>query len=580
LFLKYNSIILLNDKITSVKLKNWLLPIVLFCTILNIQGQEDSLRDKSYEYLFKKFKTYQNTSFDKATIYGTSFINKGKKENDLSRVSRGFFFLSLINKNEKAIQLIDSALFYNKNTSDKRLNVIYASKQGDLFYNIGAYKNALNSYIEAKKHIDEKTSAYNVYDIDYSIGLIKLRIGDFKEAKKAFKKNSDFLLKNNVNDKYLENYFINLNGLSFAHLYTHELDSAEFYNNLITKSAKKEAYLDYYNKSKVVQAIINYDKGNYQKGLDSIIKYSPLIENNQDSLDLALVYLYKGKGYQKLGNWENALPIFKKVDTIIQKKKIFNSQLRENYTILYDYYKKKGDAKNHIKYIERLVNFDSILYSNNAYLKSTLLKKYDVPKLIQEKEILIKQLENKGSKRLKILYALLAFVIVLILLLYYYYRKKQTYKRRFEELIKTKTLKNQEIKTDPVGLKKKLTVPESIIKGILNNIEIFEKEQQFLSNTITLNSLAKKIGTNSAYLSKVVNHYKNKNFSTYLSDLRINYVVEALKEQPKLREYTIKAIAFEVGFKNSESFTNAFYKQTKIYPSYFIKQLQKRKEIV
>ena len=35
------------------------------------------------------------------------------------------------------------------------------------------------------------------------------------------------------------------------------------------------------------------------------------------------------------------------------------------------------------------------------------------------------------------------------------------------------------------------------------------------------------------------------------------------------------AIAQEVGFNNSESFSKAFYKKTGIYPSYFIKQLEK-----
>lgn len=95
------------------------------------------------------------------------------------------------------------------------------------------------------------------------------------------------------------------------------------------------------------------------------------------------------------------------------------------------------------------------------------------------------------------------------------------------------------------------------------------------NTSINLNSLAKNMGTNSNYLSKIINFHKGDNFSTYLSDLRIEYTIEALQKQSKLREYTIKTIAHEVGFGNTESFTKAFYKKTGLYPSYFIKQLKK-----
>ena len=126
-------------------------------------------------------------------------------------------------------------------------------------------------------------------------------------------------------------------------------------------------------------------------------------------------------------------------------------------------------------------------------------------------------------------------------------------------------------------LKKNLSIPKELAADILLRIEQFEAQKEFLNNTITLDSLAKKIKTNSNYLSRTINFHKGKNFSTYLSDLRIHHTIERLKKDKVFRKYTIKAIAFEVGFKNSKSFTNAFYKQTKLYPSYFIKELQKRK---
>ena len=46
------------------------------------------------------------------------------------------------------------------------------------------------------------------------------------------------------------------------------------------------------------------------------------------------------------------------------------------------------------------------------------------------------------------------------------------------------------------------------------------------------------------------------NFSQYLNELRINYIVEELKTNRIIRKHTIAAIADDLGYNNSESFTN------------------------
>ena len=90
-----------------------------------------------------------------------------------------------------------------------------------------------------------------------------------------------------------------------------------------------------------------------------------------------------------------------------------------------------------------------------------------------------------------------------------------------------------------------------------------------------MHNLSKSLSTNSNYLSKIINFYKGKNFSSYISDLRIDYCVEKLKTDEIFIKYSIKAIAFDIGFNNTESFSKAFYKKTGIYPSFFIKELEK-----
>ncbi|WP_161635287.1 helix-turn-helix domain-containing protein [Aquimarina macrocephali] len=74
-------------------------------------------------------------------------------------------------------------------------------------------------------------------------------------------------------------------------------------------------------------------------------------------------------------------------------------------------------------------------------------------------------------------------------------------------------------------------------------------------------------------MTKVIKFYRDKSFSPYINDLRVDYIVERLKTDKKIQKYTIKALANEAGFNSTEVFSKSFHKRTGIYPSYFIKKL-------
>lgn len=225
---------------------------------------------------------------------------------------------------------------------------------------------------------------------------------------------------------------------------------------------------------------------------------------------------------------------------------------------------KKESIKNYLLQDDQSLLFNTVLDDENSYLKTTVIKKYNAFKLLKNREIPIKKI--KHCIKSKIIYILSNIIIFLLLILYHYQKKQFNIPSDVEAVFNS------------IAIKKELTIPDIVIHRVLKEIEVFEKEKHFLDNDVTLNNLAKRFNTNSRYLSKIINSHMNKNFSSYISDLRIDYVIEILKKQSKLRKYTIKGIAFEVGFKNAESFTNAFYKKTKIYPSHFIKELQKTKD--
>ncbi|NND63904.1 MAG: AraC family transcriptional regulator [Flavobacteriaceae bacterium] len=119
-----------------------------------------------------------------------------------------------------------------------------------------------------------------------------------------------------------------------------------------------------------------------------------------------------------------------------------------------------------------------------------------------------------------------------------------------------------------------VSISESIWNDIIVKLELFEIRKGYLNQEVSLNSLAKDIGTNHSYLSKTINSVKGKSFKNYLNDLRISHAYLELKRDSKMRKFTIEAIAFENGFKSAESFSKKFKEKYEIYPSQFLKTLE------
>lgn len=151
--------------------------------------------------------------------------------------------------------------------------------------------------------------------------------------------------------------------------------------------------------------------------------------------------------------------------------------------------------------------------------------------------------------------------------LYSFHQKQQLKYKKIVEKIGNETLPQPKIQ------KKTSSVSEEIINVILEKLQEFEMNKGYLDKDLDLSSLAKSLGTNHSYLSRVINQVKEKSFKNYLNDLRIEYAYIDLQTNPKKRKYTIEAIAKEVGFKSAESFSKKFKQRYDMYPSIFLKKL-------
>lgn len=564
-------------------------PIVLLLgnLIYAQNGKADTLNNFTYSQLKNKFyESYENEDVFKTKLIAQCYLNKAKKEKNNLQIAEGYILAHFNENFSSALQYIDSLAIISKNINGSLYPTRTYLMRGNLYFKHDYLKKALDNYIialqYAKDRKDQKQFAYANINIAY----LNNYLGKYTEAAKTFRY---YLYNSNdiTNDSQHNQILVSL---IYCYIELGKLDSA----NILIKEGQTSLFT---RKSKYSVSQYSYFAGysylkqkKYKSAITELLKAYDFFSSIHDhNANYALYSL--GKSYIGLKDNNKAVQYFIKLDSNVQKTNKTFPQLREVYTYLIDYYKEKNDKEKQLYYIDRFLKIDKKLDEQFEYLSAELPKKYDTPNLLQEKESII----NDLKKRKKILYVSISILtIILLLVLFLYFKAKKTAKEHrkiAQELIQNIEKRNFESNTDkkeipelpqvPENVKTEnaviKTVPEEITVSILKDLEIFENKQLFLKSGITLPNLAKNMKTNTAYLSEVINTHKGKNFTSYLNDLRIDYVLERLVKDKKFRSYKLPAIAEEIGYNNVQAFAVAFKKKTGTTPSIYIKEIEVQK---
>lgn len=117
---------------------------------------------------------------------------------------------------------------------------------------------------------------------------------------------------------------------------------------------------------------------------------------------------------------------------------------------------------------------------------------------------------------------------------------------------------------------KSLNIPKETEEILIQKLDKFENSIQFTKKDMSLAQLASLFDTNTKYLSEIINTHKDKNFNSYINELRINYIIDKLKENRTYLQYKISYLAEESGFSSHSSFATVFKSVTGISPTVFI----------
>ena len=564
----------------SRKLKYYptIITIVLLIYSINTSGQtKDSLNALNFDELADKYYEYKYTDSLKAKEYAHAIFNKSIKDRDTINAIDGKYFLSEIYKKDSIfINYVDSIINNNKKYHNKIYPAYLYLEKGNFFLQKEMNNESLKNYISALEYT-------NIFKNDSLKNIIKQRIGSLKNKNKKYSQTKKIYLeclnyyRKNPNKIDPNNYFTLLFNISCSYLKLGKIDSSRTFNQKAYKYASKindSLFIGYcyYRKG-----TIEFQSKNYEKTIESSKKSIPYIIKDENFRGLFETYFLISKSYLELGDLGNTLKYNLLIDSLYDKKKITHYSQKSSFNFLKNHYKEKKDLKNQLKYIEKFLKIDSILNYREKKLAKIFTEKYDRPKLIAEKEAIISELKGNISVFKKTKTYLIFFSFITILFSFYQYYKRAIQKKNFNKVIAD--LKNKK-NALPIIDENKIEgniISKDIINDILSKLISFEKSKGFTNSSITLSLLAKELNTNSNYLSKIINQYKGINFSSYLSQLRINYTLSLLEENEVIRKYTIAAIANEVGFKSTESFSKAFFKETKLKPSFYIKELENRK---
>ncbi|WP_435522763.1 helix-turn-helix domain-containing protein [Chryseobacterium indoltheticum] len=127
---------------------------------------------------------------------------------------------------------------------------------------------------------------------------------------------------------------------------------------------------------------------------------------------------------------------------------------------------------------------------------------------------------------------------------------------------------------DDVPLRK-TSLSLELTNDLLEKLKIFEETLYFTKKGLTQKSVATKLGTNSHYLSILINENKGVNFTRYMAELRINHITNLLNTDRKYLLYTIEALAEECGIAARQNFSALFYEINGIRPKDYIKKEKK-----
>ncbi|WP_172283899.1 helix-turn-helix domain-containing protein [Chryseobacterium sp. LAM-KRS1] len=553
----------------------FILVLVIFKLSFSQEGYSD------YYKLRLKYENFEENN-TQAFPYIQPYINKAKKEKNFEKLVQGYkdgvFYSS---SNEQKLIYADSTVWAAQQSGDKDLiSTAYLEKGVVYYYHYKRFQAALNEYLLAYEYSKDTKNDFLKYQNLYHIGVVKSYLGYYEEASKLFEqciayygpKSKSGLHPNEVyNNK--KGYLNSLHQLIICYRNLHKTDLADkaIHTGLEQVGANGE-YSQEKGYFQLAKGISEFDRKDYITAVDDLKQSVLPMKKSGDFARLSVGYFYIGKSFAGLKKDTESIVYFRKVDSIFQKHQFILPDLRENYEILIKHYKEERNQGEQLYFTGQLLKADSIISKDFIYLSSKIHKEFDTKTLLEEKS----KLEKANSWGNIIIGSLIVLAIILTILLVIRYRREKDIQQKYILLEEKFSLHQNSVPEKSLlnidAEEKKTGLDENKVEELLTKLKIFEAKKEYTQKGLTIHKLAGQLGTNSNYLSQVINDCKGVNFNKYLSELRINYITALLFENKEYLKYRIETLAKECGIASRQNFSDLFYEINGIRPTDFIRK--------
>lgn len=317
----------------------------------------------------------------------------------------------------------------------------------------------------------------------------------------------------------------------------------------------------------------------YKKKYNRALSYYHLFFDHQILKENAFTYqsycIGLAETYLALKRPDSAINYLTKLDSAYSVNPGFEEIYIASLSVYMDAYQQKGNDKNALNYAKLYMNEIKKIEHNKA-------KANEVMNIINIQETNKKAQKIISSKNKWVLF-LSFFIFFSIILMFIIIRiyKLQIYKKQEDYRTMIRSMKEQiefthisvPEKEETSSKRSKYLTDIKEFERIQKKLISLEKNKEFLNPDFKLSYLAKKLKTNTSYLSSFFNFYLEKNFNQYLQEKRIDYLLDLLENEKIYHKYTVQAISEHIGYKSSSAFTKIFKKHTGMNFTFYIEKM-------
>jgi tetratricopeptide (TPR) repeat protein len=520
--------------------------VLLFFPLIIFSQEKSVLSNSQYVLLQEKVKLQIKNNLDSAFYYSNEIE---RSNNDLHKIFaksyKSYYFQlkgdTLLSNSE----MKEASLLLSRQKSgvekDRLLAHVY-NLSGIIFKKRGRFSNALEQYKRGKIISNRLNDQKQLIKFNNNIASINSEIGNFSHSIESLKENNEIVDKieylytkpEYLSTKSLINYSLanNFEKLYLKGHHTKYLDSAFRYLK------KTLLYTDSFTSFKIR---VNIDLGTIEKiknNLEEAEKYynsANIISKDGEFVYERCISKYNlGDLYYLQKKYNQALICFKEVDSLHS-----GSNLNVEEYILSNYYQAKiynilGDNDKVIHHSN--ISRQGYIENQKNKIQESLKINHEIngEQIISEVATLKKNAEFKNAMTVTIWVILSICFIGLIVFLIKAIRQKKKANIKVEELLKEFEGREEERQTKPTP---NLSIDDEKEREILEKLLLLQESKYFLNINFNQQNVAKKIKTNTTYLSYVVNKNYKKSFSEYSNELKINYAIQELIDNPVYRKY-------------------------------------------